>query len=61
MKYLLIIAFTLTAATLWGFFAAPKSKNDLPKIPGIFFALVLFGASVFLLNLTGRTALTAIL
>ena len=59
VKYFLMIALPLAATVLWGYFAAPKSKNRLPKIPRTVFALVLYGTSIFLLSLTGKTPLAA--
>ena len=60
LKYCLLIILPLAATTLWGFFAAPKSKHRLPKIQRVVFALALFGTSIFLLNATGRTMLAEI-
>lgn len=57
MNYFLMIALPLGASVLWGYFAAPKSKNRLPKIPRTFFALVLYATSIFLLSLTGKITL----
>jgi len=59
-KYLLMVALPLSATILWGFFAAPKSKYRLRKIPRLVFALSLFGASIFLLNAGGKTILAIV-
>jgi hypothetical protein len=59
-KYLLMVALPLSAIILWGFFAAPKSKYRLRKIPRLVFALVLFGASIVLLNSAGKTILATV-
>ena len=59
-KYFFMIALPLAVAVLWGYFAAPKSKNRLRKIPRTVFALVLYGASIFLLSLTGKITLAAV-
>lgn len=59
LKYVLMIILPLVATTLWGIFAAPKSQRRLPKVQRRLFALTIFGASVFLLNQTGKTALAA--
>ena len=58
-KYFFMMALPLAATILWGFFAAPKSKHRLPKLPRVVFALVLYGTSIFLLSLTGKTPLAA--
>ncbi len=57
VKYCLMIILPLTATSLWGYFAAPKSKHRLPKNQRTVFALLLFGTSIFLLNLAGKTEL----
>ena len=60
MKYFLMIGLPLIVAVLCGYFAAPKSKKRLPKIPRTLFALVLYASSIFLLSLTGKTILAAV-
>lgn len=60
LKYALMIILPLAAATLWGIFAAPKSRRRFPKVPRTLFALTIFAASVFLLNQTGKTTLAAV-
>ena len=59
-KYFLMIALPLAASVVWGFFAAPKSKYRLRKIPRLVFALALFATSIFLLNTAGKTELAAV-
>lgn len=60
LKYVLMIALPLVAIILWGYFAAPKSKHRLQQPYRVLFALAIFGASVFLLNMTGKTMLAAV-
>ena len=60
MKDVLMIGLPLIATILWGYFAAPKSKHRLSKIPRVVFALALFGAAIFLLNSTEKTMLAAV-
>jgi hypothetical protein len=60
LKYVLMIALPLAAIFLWGYFAAPKSKHRLQQPYRVLFALAVFGASVFLLNMTGKTMLAAV-
>ena len=59
LKYVLMIALPIGAIVLWGYFAAPKSKHRLQQPYRVLFALAIFGASVFLLNMTGKTMLAA--
>lgn len=60
MKYSLMIGLATGAIILWGYFAAPKSKHRLQQSARVLFCLSMFGSSIFLLNLTGKTMLAAI-
>ena len=60
MKYLLMITLPVIAIMLWGYFAAPKSKHRLQQPSRVLFALTMFGAAIFLLNMTGETMLAAV-
>jgi hypothetical protein len=60
MKYVLMITLPVIAIMLWGYFAAPKSKHRLQQPSRVLFALTMFGAAIFLLNLTGKTMLAAV-
>ncbi len=60
MKYIAMIGLPLTAISLWGIFAAPKSKFRLQQPSRILFALALFGISIFLLNETEKIMLAAV-
>lgn len=60
IKYVMMIALPVTAIMLWGYFAAPKSKHRLQQPSRVLFALTMFGAAIFLLNMTGKTMLAAI-
>ena len=56
-KYLLGIGLPILAATLWGFFAAPRSEYRLEFPYRSTFALTLFGVAFFLLYRTGHSRL----
>lgn len=60
LKYILMMVLPLIAVALWGYFAAPKSKHPLQQPYRVLFALAIFGTSVFLLILAGKTMLAAI-
>ena len=60
-KYLLAMGLPVVAATLWGFFAAPRSEYRLAFPYRSFFALTLFGLAFFLLYRTGHTRLASTL
>lgn len=60
MKYLMMIGLAFAAIVLWGYFAAPKSKHRLQQPARTLFILAIFGTSIFLLNVTGKTMLAAI-
>lgn len=55
IQYILVILLPIIAMALWGYFAAPKSKHRLQQPQRYFFALVMFGAAIALLFLTGNT------
>ena len=59
IKYILVIILPVISMALWGYFAAPKSKHQLPQPRRYFFALIMFGAAVALLFLTGNIILAS--
>jgi hypothetical protein len=60
LKYLLMIILPVTAMMLWAYFAAPKSNHRLQQPSRVLFALTMFGAAIFSLNMSGKTMLAAI-
>jgi len=60
MKYLQMIILPVTAMMLWAYFAAPKSNHRLQQPSRVLFALTMFGAAIFLLNMSGKTMLAAV-
>ena len=60
LKYLLMIILPVTAMMLWAYFAAPRSKHRLQQPSRVLFALTMFGAAIFLLNMSGETMLAAV-
>jgi hypothetical protein len=60
MKFLLVITLPVIAVLLWGYFAAPKSKHRLQQPSRVLFSLTMFGAAIFLLNMTGKSMLAAV-
>lgn len=60
IKYVLVIALPVVAIIFWGYFAAPKSKHRLQQPSRVLFALTMFGAAIFLLNMTGKIMLASV-
>lgn len=60
MKYILALVLPVVIATLWGLFAAPKSKKRLKNPLRTIFKLVLFFLAVFFSYQSGHLALAVI-
>lgn len=54
-KYGIAVVLILTAISLWGYFAAPKSPNRLSLGYRIIFEFVLFMIATFMLHKAGNT------
>jgi hypothetical protein len=61
MKILFAILAPLSAAVLWGIFAAPKSRKRLKQPLLLVFKLVMFIGTAILLYLSGHIYVAAVL